>query len=241
MSKFIRITLLLVLLAMQTMCTATFLKGNDDSHHDREVCPHKSPLCIFRQENACYRFNNCVFYQVTPQFNDYACSQCEYGYQLQEDANQGGVCVREKKPSHCVWKAINPASHDGKRFCYQCKRGYVLSADGFRCYPMCELVPKVENCESYIQLEDGSVVCQSCKAGFTVTEDGRQCLEDCKLENCDSGAIVKGETYCFSCNKGAIGVWDTTLQVYTSCITCRDWQCHLLTGDAQKCCFERKH
>ena len=237
MSKFIKISLLVALLAIQAICTTGFLEREEKKIHHK-----KTFIEIVRQENACYRFNNCLTYQVTPElFNDYGCSVCEPGYQLQEDINGSGVCVRNKKPSHCVQRAINPFTHDGKDFCYQCKKGFVLSYDALKCFPTCELVKKVDNCVSYSQNENGSVVCQSCKTGFTVSEDGSKCIEGCPIENCQTCLILNEKTYCYNCDNGRIGTWDVKLQVYTTCLSCRDWQCHLLTGDAQKCCFNEKH
>ena len=92
-----------------------------------------------------------------------------------------------------------------------------------------------------MQKDNGSVVCSKCKSGFTVTEDGSQCNYGVDIENCYSGIIIGGKTYCWICNDGFIGVFNTKVYAYNACLTCRSWQCHLLTGDAQKCCFNEKY
>ncbi len=214
-------------------------KGGVGSGRD-EVRGHK-----FRNNDQCYSFEGCDFYQILFSTNeDYGCSKCRPGYELIEDASGSGVCspVTTSTIANCVWSSFIIATN--KHTCYQCASNYYLDTD-FTCKsiagrPSTITVNTTPGCNSYFRIVNtNTVVCQSCSSGQTLDLSQNRCVNGCNLSDCDncyidsftSSAVLK----CFNCKRNAIALYDpNSIENFSGCITCREWQISLLTNSAIK-------
>ena len=226
------------LLTIIALVIQTFAIKVQGGKHDND-CHKTNFLDLVGKHNVCVKINNCKLYQVNPMNTAYGCSQCNKGFLLEEDEFGAGICIKSNKPKNCIWKARNPLTHGGKEFCYNCQKNYYVSKNDLKCIPLCKK-DKIKKCVYYQENDNGKVVCEGCKSGWTVSECGTKCIEGCSVDNCDSCSIVKGQTYCFQCKKDFIGVYDVSMDVYTKCMTCKEWRCLLLTDKAQQCCLGQK-
>ena len=192
---------------------------------------------ILEKFDKCWKFENCLYYQVTEQYTDYGCSICDENYELQTDENTAGYCLYNKNAlKNCIYPARNST---GTPLCYLCEKNYILANDFTNCSPMTKECSKIPNCESYQYDSNGAIICQACKNNFTVSKQGSECIKGCSIDNCEKCVDNNGVHQCVFCKAGYIGVIDLANLNYDACLTCDEYQCENLTEEAKKCCLDQ--
>lgn len=205
---------------------------NNDGHYYNQKNQNQNNeknKCDKCPGDTCVTVDNCLFYQVNLDYTNYGCSQCNKGYSIDGDLFGSGVCMKNII-NNCVWGQNEPDINNGKPFCWDCKKNYILSNDRTNC----ELLPKsdrnIVNCVSYYVNDDGSTVCNTCNDGLSISEDGSTCSGECTIVGCTTCISVGADNFCISCFEGFIGVYSKTANLFTECLDCNTWKGRLLSA-----------
>jgi hypothetical protein len=201
----------------------------DDSDEDDDDKGHKN-RCDKCPGDKCVELDNCVNYQVNLDYTNYGCAACEKSYMLDADLRGAGTCTKKNKIENCVWASNEADVNNGKPFCWACKRNYLLSNDRTCCTALPKCDRKIENCREYWVNDDGKKVCNKCEDTFILSEDQLTCDGECTISGCKSCISIKGDNYCWNCEKGLIGVYSNAANFFTECLDCKTWKGRLLSS-----------
>jgi hypothetical protein len=194
---------------------------------------------IINKKNVCLSLTGCRSYGVNNKYFDLGCAECDPEYILMQDVYTMGICIKGDEPKNCVVKAQDPFRYFGQPFCYRCATEYYLSSDSLKCIKRSKKT-KVKHCIAYSADGSGDISCEGCKSGYTLMEDGK-CKKGVQVPNCLSGEIINEKHVCFSCDNNTIGVYDLGFDVYSECLTCREFQCKSASPIVRESCEKNQH
>lgn len=167
----------------------------------------------------CPEFENCVLHQVTANFTNYGCSQCESDYLLNADKTGSGYCKEKNPIENCIASQVTLSNATNSTpICWRCEKDHVL--DNNKCMKKKENETEIQNCFDYFRVNN-TLYCNTCESGFTGSNDGKQCLPGCDIPNCETCSMIKGNKSCWKCKEGFIGVFGPAM--YSACLTCDQW------------------
>lgn len=198
---------LVVVLFTHCMCLKKAQKGY--------TMPQKQMQCQVPPQSQCPAYPHCIFYQVTEQLQDYGCTKCKVGYEEVEDVNGAGYCVKNTSILGCTWASLVGTKH----VCYECLPFWLLSEDQSTCSPPSSVTIHITGCLNY-SVVNGEQVCNECFPEFTLSENQKSCHLGCPINNCRTCEEYGGKVYCFACKNNYIGVYNTSNELYTECLSC---------------------
>jgi hypothetical protein len=174
-----------------------------------------------RQNNTCPQFKNCLFYQATQNYTYFGCGVCEKEYVLHADTSGSGECIQKQGIRNCIGAVSKADILNGKPFCFECNRDYILRSDSMHCTAI-PIRRRIKNCKSYYS-NNTQVFCNVCNDGFTLDESRRKCNPFCSIRNCKNCQVLEGKSYCFNCKNGFVGIADEKMLIYRECLTCDEF------------------
>jgi hypothetical protein len=165
----------------------------------------------------CPNLNNCNFYGVDTNMTGLSCKACKKEFLMTYDTTGKKDCNTKQPIKNCRKSIKRPDRQNNTAFCFQCMPDYALK-DDYSC-ALVGSVRRISNCQDYLYTNN-TVFCNNCKPGFLLDENRKKCSMGCKMTGCDSCKLVKNKEVCIHCKPDTIGVYDSKVDGFTSCMTC---------------------